>query len=330
MSRFSVSMQLFFVISGYVIYSSFNHNINKKGLLLDFYIKRISKIIPLYIIFLFINLACFLLLSYLYKDFNDYSTFILKSEHITIKNFILHFFFMQGFSASRLHSLLDGSWSIAIEVYFYILFPFFVYNFANSKKKSLLYFLVSVGLLSFFPKIIGPVWHEINTASFYYYFFTNQLPCFILGIVLFHYKKYFFDIEVKLPFFILSITIFFGMLYGNLKPIDYHIFYSIGVVFFIISSYQAINGYKEYFIYKFITNIGIQSYSIFFSHIIIMNISVFFLNRNLIGVHPLILFLFNLLIIFFASLILSNFIFNKIDLFFCKIGEKIVKNRSEI
>jgi len=237
---------------------------------------------------------------------------------------------MQGFSASRLHSLLDGSWSIAIEVYFYILFPFFVYNFANSKKKSLLYFLVSVGLLSFFPKIIGPVWHEINTASFYYYFFTNQLPCFILGIVLFHYKKYFFDIEVKLPFFILSITIFFGMLYGNLKPIDYHIFYSIGVVFFIISSYQAINGYKEYFIYKFITNIGIQSYSIFFSHIIIMNISVFFLNRNLIGVHPLILFLFNLLIIFFASLILSNFIFNKIDLFFCKIGEKIVKNRSEI
>lgn len=327
MSRLSVAMQLFFVISGYLIYSSFNYNRNKESFLGNFYIKRLSKIIPLYLIFLLLNLAIFLLLNYLYKDFDRYSVFILKSEHITIKNFIIHVFFLQGFSAYRLHSLLDGSWSIVIEVYFYLLFPFLVYNFVNSKKKSLLYFLVSVSLLSLFPKIIGPVWREINTGSFYYYFFINQLPCFILGIVLYHYKDFFFDTKVKLPFLTLSITIFFGMLHGSVKPVDYHVFYSIGIVFFIISSYETINGYKEYFIYKYIANIGTQSYAIFFLHLIIMNVSVFFLNRNLIGLHPLILFLINLFIIFFTSLILSIFIFNKIDLYFCKLGSNLVEKR---
>ncbi len=330
MSRFSVSMQLFFIISGYLIYSSFNYNRNKKGFLGNFYIKRISKIIPLYLIFLVLNFSIFLLLNYLYKDFDNYSMFKLKLEHITKENFIVHLFFLQGFSAYRLHSLLDGSWSIVIEVYFYLLFPFFVYNFVNSKKKSLLYFLVSVGLLSLFPKIIGPVWHEIKTGSFYYYFFTNQLPCFILGIVLFHYKEFFFDTKVKLPFLTLSITIFIGMLHGSVKPVDYHVFYSIGIVFFIITSYETINGFKEYPIYKYISDIGTQSYAVFFSHLIIMNVSVFFLNRNLIGVNPLILFLINLIIIFFISLILSNFIFNKIDLYFCKLGKKLVKKRSAI
>ncbi|PWA09913.1 acyltransferase family protein [Flavobacterium laiguense] len=324
MSRFSVSMQLFFVISGYLIYSSFNYNRNIKGFVGNFYIKRMSKIIPLYLIFLGLNLAVFLLLNYMYKDFDNYSMYKLKLEHITKSNFIAHLFFLQGFSAYRLHSLLDGSWSIVIEVYFYLLFPFFVYNFVNTKKKSILYFLLSLGLLALFPKTIGLVWDDINIGSFYYYYFTNQFPCFILGIVLFHYKDCFFDTKVKLPFLILSATIFMGMLHGSIKPIDYHIFYSIGIIFFIISSYETLSGFKEYSIYKYIANIGTQSYAIFFLHLIIMNVSVFFLNRNLIGVNPLIVFVINLLVIFLTSYILSNFIFNKIDVYFCKLGKKLV------
>lgn len=324
MSRFSVSMQLFFVLSGYLIYMSYNNSINKKHYIISFYIKRMSKIIPLYLIFLIINIIVFLGLNYLYYDFDAYSMFKLKMEHITKENILYHIFFLQCFSSYRIHSLLDGSWSIIIEMFFYIIFPFLVYDFVNTKKKSLYFFVISLFLMVLFPFLFGFIWEEIKTGSFYYYFFTNQFPCFVLGIIMFHYNKNFTNSKIRVPFIILALIMFIGMIKGSFKPIDYHIYYAIAFVFFIIGSYDVILSFRNHVLYKYISKLGIQSYSIFFLHLILMNVSVFFINIYLTEMPILVKFSINLILIFSTSITLSNLIFDPIDRYFCSVGKKII------
>ena len=127
-----VGVYLFFLISGYCLtYSLFIRNETGYS---SFFIRRIFRIVPLYFIFGIIFYFFFRTFKYYY--IND--IFYIDQSIYNFKNIISNFLFIHGFVISANNNVVPGGWSIANEMFYYALFPLFIYFlFENniSKKK---------------------------------------------------------------------------------------------------------------------------------------------------------------------------------------------------
>ena len=153
-----IGVDIFFVISGYVITQSLFHYkfLNNNFSFLNFYSKRILRLFPA----LFVMLVIFITF---YLSFMSWSDFELK---ITIKSLISSIF---GISNLYFFNNLDQfdyflidehsipllhTWSLSLEEQFYIFYPFiliFIFIFFKEKKKFInvfVIFLISIYLLS--------------------------------------------------------------------------------------------------------------------------------------------------------------------------------------
>lgn len=334
LSRFSSGMQLFFILSGYVIYGSFNKLKCSTTTYPNrvFFIKRASKLIPLYIIFLFLNILTFLIFKLLYDDFVTFNRNSINIDNLNMNNFLLHLFFLQGFSPKYLASLYDGSWSIVTEVYYYILFPFLIYPFTKNIKYTLnILFIILIFSMYFRLYLIGFIYP--GEGEFAYYFFLNNFPLFLFGVLLYHLTNNILIISISNLYskqlIIASFILWMGILNGNFYPLSYHFFYGIIFVFLILGTYKYINNCKNKGV-NFIKQIGEQSYAMFLTHLLMMVIISFLLKRyifvDISGVYLVsIFFILNLICIFYVTLLLSNLVFNKIDVKIVKLVNSYIK-----
>jgi peptidoglycan/LPS O-acetylase OafA/YrhL len=102
----SLGVQLFFFISGYVIALSWDQPGTTAR---SFYWRRALRVAPLYYFLL--------VLAFVFGWANSPST------EMTITNFVLHFFFVHGFSMTYSHAGIGPMWSLTSEVFFYLAFP---------------------------------------------------------------------------------------------------------------------------------------------------------------------------------------------------------------
>lgn len=142
------------MISGWVIVASYEKGLERGDGNVTYLFKRIAKIYPLYFIFLNINIILFVLSNEVFCAPNFYKNSV-NDENLTILNYILHVVMVQGIVPSSLHTLMDGSWSIVCELYFYIMFPYLIYKFTRNTSDSLLAFLISTILSMAFAMLIG-------------------------------------------------------------------------------------------------------------------------------------------------------------------------------
>jgi len=316
-SRLSTGMQLFFVLSGYFIYQSMQRLSNNNAGVKIFLYKRMAKILPLYLIFLFLNIALFFVFSELYNDFSGFHRSTVTSSDINLNNIFLHIFMLQGFVPEYMHSLVDGSWSILTEVYFYLLFPVVIFPFIKSLKKSIVVFMIILVSSMYFRAYIAPIiWPD--QSEFYYYFFLNQLPVFILGGVMSHLINQNQEgaNEYSGILFAFSVVLFFGLIRGLNYPLAYHYLYGIVFVLMIISAYPYMESSKGFFLFSAVVRLGKQSYAIFLSHLLVMHPSSYLLKLYAPDLNITEFFLIQLLSILVFSYILSNYLFNRIDVFF--------------
>lgn len=145
-------VDLFFVLSGFLITGRLLPFLDDKKILLKFYRNRFLRIVPLYFSFLILFFAGWFLLSS--KETLDSFTFY--NNH-----WWQFFLFVQNwtyiFNYPTIGIQLNHLWSIATEEQFYIIFPLFVILIKEKRK------LLNTGI--FFIVLI------LVTRCLYYYFF---------------------------------------------------------------------------------------------------------------------------------------------------------------
>jgi peptidoglycan/LPS O-acetylase OafA/YrhL len=103
-------VELFFVLSGFLIGGILMRNgseLGRPAKIGVFYIRRWFRTLPLFWLFLIINVLL---------------EFFLTRRRLTFSEIFGHAFFLRGFSAFHFSFFLE-SWSLAIEEWFYLLFP---------------------------------------------------------------------------------------------------------------------------------------------------------------------------------------------------------------
>ncbi|MDA9084629.1 acyltransferase [Candidatus Pelagibacter sp.] len=261
---FFVGVDLFFLISGYVITKSI---LSKKDFnLFEFYLKRIKRIYPALIVIL----SIFILYYLNFFDFDGgefIDTFFSTGSSIfAISNYYYalnpnYFYFSEEIK------FLHHTWSLSIEIQFYILFGLLLYlltNFVNAKFKITTFkvFLIIIFLSSLFLFIFSK---NIFLAG--YYALPGRLWEFLLGSIIYLYKpqKKFFNFHIVTFIFFLSFFIL-GILNSQ---IDYKIIVIFSVIYFSIvitcSNFYNLSG-----INKILTLFGKISFSFYLWHLIVL------------------------------------------------------------
>jgi peptidoglycan/LPS O-acetylase OafA/YrhL len=128
-----VGVDLFFVLSGFLIGGIVFGNLRRKNFFLYFYTRRFLRIIPNY----YLLLTFFLLL----RDSGQFDSNIFLVGHDVVPTWsyfaMVHNLFMAKNGMGN--ASLSVSWSIGIEEQFYIIFPFIAFILP---RKALLFFLV--------------------------------------------------------------------------------------------------------------------------------------------------------------------------------------------
>ncbi|MDB2320694.1 acyltransferase [Amylibacter sp.] len=133
-----VGVDMFFVISGYVISRTVLYQIdNKTFSIFDFYNRRARRILPLVlsVIITFSVVFYKILLPWEYENFAAETI-----ATISFSNNIYHYITSANYwGVESDFKALIHTWSLAIEEQYYFLFPFFMLAFAHTKKYRILY-----------------------------------------------------------------------------------------------------------------------------------------------------------------------------------------------
>lgn len=261
-----VGVDIFFVISGYLITSIIiNEMEEKKFTIVSFYERRARRILPA---LFFVMLAC-LPFSWIFLTPTDLDIF--GKSLIAVSTFTSNILFWSesGYfeTAAELKPLIH-TWSLAVEEQYYIIFPIFIIIFWKFGRKRILIllsiaFIISLGLSH---------WGAVNKPSATFFLLPTRGWEILVGVfTAFYLNKYnYFKSELlnqALSIFgliMISYSIFF---YTEKIPFPslYALIPTIGTGLLILSATpKTIVG--RFLSFKPIVSIGLVSYSAYLWH----------------------------------------------------------------
>ncbi len=181
-----VGVDIFFVISGYLISSFIFTEIESNNFsLTGFYERRARRILPaLYLVFFTSSIFVFIFLSR--SEINEFFNSVISST-LFFSNFFFWYFEPYFSSNAGLRPLIH-TWSLSIEEQFYIFFPIFFILLLKLRKKHIIFFsFVIIFLLSLFLAESLSKSH----ASVNFYFTFTRIWEIILGVIISIYFKYY-------------------------------------------------------------------------------------------------------------------------------------------
>ena len=271
-----VGVDIFFVISGYLISSIIIYEVELgKFSLQNFYERRARRILPALFSVILISapFAWFILLPADLELFNN-SAF---SALTFWSNYIFYFEIDYFETSSRLKPLLH-TWSLSIEEQFYIIFPILLLFFFKFKKKYFIIFISIIAILSLFvaqwggnlkltyPFIekeilffnqssltnfflpFGRIWELIIGILISFYIKKNGQPNYynqifsLIGIVLILYSIFTFTKETNYPSFqtlFPTVGTALIIIFTNKNTLAFKLFSQKILVFFGLISYSA-------------------------------------------------------------------------------------------
>ena len=145
-----IGVDIFFTISGYLISSLIFIEINntKKFSFKNFYIKRIKRILPAFLV-VTITTSFYAYKILLPIEYVQYIKSLLLSS-IFLSNYFFYFSNITYGVETAFHIPLLHTWSLSVEEQFYIIFPLFSFFAYKFFKKYLLNILITFFFLSFF------------------------------------------------------------------------------------------------------------------------------------------------------------------------------------
>jgi peptidoglycan/LPS O-acetylase OafA/YrhL len=150
-------VDLFFVLSGFLITRILLHHRDSSQYFLTFYVRRTLRILPIYMIFLLVWLA------FRMVDLFPNNEFLVGNEVVPMW---MYFTMTQNIGMAYMHSMgndvLSITWSLGIEEQFYLLFPFLVRYLKEPALWLVLFFAIAVACFSrsgfeyWVPKYVAP------------------------------------------------------------------------------------------------------------------------------------------------------------------------------
>lgn len=158
-----VGVDVFFVISGYLITTILIEDIEKKHFsIINFYERRARRILPALTFILLVStvISYFILFP---TDFEDYSKSLLS-----VVLFVSNIFFWSEtdyFATAAEFTPLLHTWSLAVEEQYYILFPIFLMSAWRFGKNKVFWLIIAMSVISLLLSEWS--WRNKATANFY-------------------------------------------------------------------------------------------------------------------------------------------------------------------
>jgi peptidoglycan/LPS O-acetylase OafA/YrhL len=174
-----IGVDIFFVISGYLITSIIGQSLkNNKFSLIEFYKRRIWRLQPAFIMF-FISALVLSMIFLLPVDLIDF----IKSARKT-SVFISNIYFSQVladyFSANSEMMPMLHTWSLSVEWQFYLLLPLVLYNiykFISPRYQLIILNLLCVGFVTL------AAYHSKTEPGLSYFQLSNRIFEFLIGAI---------------------------------------------------------------------------------------------------------------------------------------------------
>ncbi len=192
----NLAVSYFFVLSGFVLYTSHQEkHINYR----EFMIRRIARIVPLYLFALLLCASLPLLLP-----------IGSVPENIT-RQFLYSALFLQAFIPNYALILNAPGWSLSVEMFFYVLFPLFM---LMKRKNIKVFFLLTVVLFIFSQAVHLWYFPEKDTLS-------SEKQDLLFFNPLIHINQFLIGMAG-------------GYIYGKLKDKPYKLFFVPTILFSLI------------------------------------------------------------------------------------------------
>ena len=261
-------VDLFFVLSGFLITGKLIESIGAPDYWSAFYLKRVLRIVPLYYLVLIIF---FILLPLIAPSLVSTSLKLLQAEQVYYWTFSINFIYAnRGWptNANLLHL-----WTIACEMQFYLVWPFVVKWLLSSKKMrnwilvalilfALIFrlFIADLFFLNHLAKYILP-FSRIDTfaagALLYFYFTGNQTPklSLFIFVVLFSFAA------------IVSLSVAYNLNWHYSEGVTENFGYSLNAAFWggILGIFWMRKAFNPYF-FRWLALAGKYSYGIYVFH----------------------------------------------------------------
>ena len=256
-----LGVDVFFVLSGFLITKILSETEKKGYWLLFFFNKRLRRILPaLYLIIIISTIFAFV-------QFTPYHIERFPNSIISSTFGISNLFFWHEsgyFDYSKLYKPLLHTWSLSVELQLYLFWGFFYYFFINNLKKFKIFIVLAIILISLFFSII----YSGRSPGFFYftgfrlYEFAFGSLAYLLSIK--YSSKYLGDMSFLICLIVIILSC---QLIG--ESYDYNSFLSLIVVlssFIILLSIKNINFFKKALRNNLLTNLGRISYSLYLVH----------------------------------------------------------------
>lgn len=246
-------VQLFFVVSAYTLMASYYSRQNEAFQTRNFFIRRFFRIVPMYYAAVF------------YFTFQNYVGFAFfttgEAGHIPAGQLFSKLFFLNGLNPYWINNYVPGSWSIGIEMLFYLVLPLFCRWITNVNGAAVL-FAGSWLCAAVLEQVLHNTFLHGNEYLFYY--FPNQLPVFSLGMLAFFVVRDGLS-NLKPP--VLALLAFTTLVF-SFTSVSRHI--SLGLGYFLLVVLLAKQPYRIV-ANGFLAAVGRVSFSLYLVHFAVMH-----------------------------------------------------------
>ena len=330
---------LFFIVSAITLTLSMENRNESKY---NFYIRRYFRIAPLY----YFGILLYFIFRLVVESHRS-GEIILFPEGYSVLKITQNIFFLHGLSTNNYNFIVPGGWSIATEMYFYLVFPFLFILYKSFDLKYLVILTIvisSIALLAQYFDPTGTLKAQGKIFDFGYTTIINHITIFLLGIITVKLIK--MNFLINFFHYILGfISLFFSLYYINIFRLEQYgvsflsflkfdtgfngfffpIFFALGMMPIIISISKK--QFFENILFKQVIEVGKYSYCIYILHFMVLEILISALRKTMFTFVELrilkffILFFICVIICFYLSKILS-FIIEKPGI---NLGKKIIK-----
>jgi peptidoglycan/LPS O-acetylase OafA/YrhL len=249
---------LFFVISAFTLCYTLEPSLSKTNSIFYFYLKRIFRILPLYYLWL------------IFMCFYTYGLEILPNLWWNKKELALYAFFGFNFFPGKQAGIVWASWTLGIEMIFYLAFPL-IFILCNTLLKSIVFLGFSFFLAYYHSILTSEIPNYVG-----YFGILHHLPVFAVGILCYFIFKSVQALNVrKIWGYILlagGIALFFLIPFKLGHESVFPVIYAMSICYAIIFFGLYFLG-PNILATKFSAYIGTISYSLYLNHPLIIHYS---------------------------------------------------------